>query len=398
MKGTLWLSDAIHEEELKKGELNIIAAPVGCGKTTWALDSLSTRVSKPYKMLYLIDTVNGKEQLLRRENTQYYSDRWLKFAKEDPEWFGERLVADKIVVVTYAKFALLTEISGFSSMFELIVCDEIHNLAKFSNFIMANGERENLHKKAKAQIEKIVSDGKTLVVGLSATPKRAIDGMICKKNVVAVDGDVRHWETAETVPYVNAVDTLKRIGKQKKGLYYVARIQDMKKAEQAANEAGIKAVAIWSTKNPDHPMSEGQQKAREHILNNSELPPEYDLVIINASAETCINLNGHIDYIMTHTTEKEAQIQVRGRYRNDLKQLYVLDYKACGEVPEEFLGRKLFTPDKKQLCSIMQLRTDGKNPANWPTVKQRLLNCGYVIEEGRENNLRYAIITRVKTA
>lgn len=100
MKGTLWLSEAVQEKELKKGVLNIVTAPVGCGKTTWAVDKLSASVSKPYKMLYLIDTVNGKDQLLRRENIQRYSKAWLKFAKEDPEWFGETLVADKIVVVT----------------------------------------------------------------------------------------------------------------------------------------------------------------------------------------------------------------------------------------------------------------------------------------------------------
>lgn len=394
MKGTLWLSEAIHEEELKKGALNIVEAPVGCGKTTWALDSLSTRVSKPYKMLYLIDTVNGKEQLLRRENTQYYSEQWLKFAKEDPEWFGERLAADKIVVVTYAKFALLARVDGFVSMFELIVCDEIHNLPKFSHFIAPNTMAINLHKEAKEKLTEIVKAGHTLVVGLSATPQRAIDGMECLKNTVTVDEKVRHWETEEMIPYVNAVETIKRIGKQKKGLYYTMKVVDMKKMVQVANEAGIKAIAVWSTHNKDWPMTEEQIRVREYILNHMELPPEYDLVIINASSETSINLNGRIDYIMIHTKETEAQIQVRGRYRNDLKKLYVLDCKACEEVPEEFLGRKLFTPDKEKLCSIMQLRTDSNAPAAWRTVKRRLLDCGYVIKEGREKNLRYAIITR----
>lgn len=394
MKGTLWLSEAIHEEELKKGALNIVEAPVGCGKTTWALDSLSTRVSKPYKMLYLIDTVNGKEQLLRRENTQYYSEQWLKFAKEDPEWFGERLAADKIIVVTYAKFALLARVDGFVSMFELIVCDEIHNLPKFSHFIAPNTMAINLHKEAKEKLTEIVKAGHTLVVGLSATPQRAIDGMECLKNTVTVDERVRHWETAETIPYANALETIKRIGAQKKGLYYVTTIQEMEKAVQAANEDGIKAIAIWSTGNKNHPMNEEQQKARGHILNNLELPPEYDLVIINASSETSINLNGHIDYIMIHTREKEAQVQVRGRYRNDLERLYVLDYAACEEVPEEFLGRKLFTPDKERLCRKMKLKTDSGNEAGWRTVKERLKKGGYKIEEGREKNLRYAIITR----
>ena len=61
MKGTKYLSDAIHMNDIYSGMLNIVTAPVGCGKTYWALNVLSQTVSRPYKMVYLIDTVNGKE-------------------------------------------------------------------------------------------------------------------------------------------------------------------------------------------------------------------------------------------------------------------------------------------------------------------------------------------------
>ena len=53
MKGTKYLSDAIHMNDIYSGMLNIVTAPVGCGKTYWALNVLSQTVSRPYKMVYL---------------------------------------------------------------------------------------------------------------------------------------------------------------------------------------------------------------------------------------------------------------------------------------------------------------------------------------------------------
>ena len=73
MKGTKWLSEAVPPEEFEKRCLNLVCAPVGCGKSTWALNELSKIVSKPYKMLYLIDTRNGNNQIvLQNESTAFY--------------------------------------------------------------------------------------------------------------------------------------------------------------------------------------------------------------------------------------------------------------------------------------------------------------------------------------
>ena len=100
-------------------------------------------------------------------------------------------------------------------------------------------------------------------------------------------------------------------------------------------------------------MNEEQLNARQYILSNKELPPEYGAVIINASSETSINLYGHIDTVIVHTQENEAQIQVRGRYRKDLDTLYILDYGAIS-FPPEFLERKLFEEDKRELSRLFE--------------------------------------------
>lgn len=61
-------------------------------------------------MLYLVDTVNGKEQLLKQtEKTRYYSDDWRIVYHQGLSWFGDVFEEDKIVVMTYAKFGMLAD-------------------------------------------------------------------------------------------------------------------------------------------------------------------------------------------------------------------------------------------------------------------------------------------------
>ena len=37
MTGNKWLSEAVHMDEFSPGTMNLVQAPVGSGKTTWAL-------------------------------------------------------------------------------------------------------------------------------------------------------------------------------------------------------------------------------------------------------------------------------------------------------------------------------------------------------------------------
>ena len=139
-------------------------------------------------------------------------------------------------------------------------------------------------------------------------------------------------------------------------------------------------------------MTDAQRQAREHIISKEELPPQYDMVIINASSETGINIYGKVDYIVVHNDSEETQIQIRGRYRQDLDRLYLYDKNAIN-VPEEFLDRKLFAPDKQELCEAVNIRDKKGKRYNWNTVKDRIEQAGYSVVSGREKNKRYEIIT-----
>ena len=137
----------------------MVKAPVGSGKTTWALRHLSQNTDSPLNMVYLIDTRNGNDQIVSSNSdiAAHYGDAWLEKILYGWKMFSEDLQEDKIVVMTYAKFGVLAKKHPqFGYSFDYIICDEIHNLPKFMTFGGADGEDKNWYVCAKERIEELV--------------------------------------------------------------------------------------------------------------------------------------------------------------------------------------------------------------------------------------------------
>lgn len=345
-------------------------------------------------MVYLIDTRNGNNQIVNKnEFTEFYSDEWRESVSYDLPWFGEAIHRDKIVVMTYAKFGILADrFPQFGYDFELILCDELHSLPKFRSFSSRDGS-VNSHIAAQKRLEEIVNQSGPLVVAISATPDNAVKYINCPFRYITVDNDVRRLETRQIIPYTNRMELLKKLSPHQKGIVYIARVTGMILYQKAAEAMGFRTVCIWSDSHQGHPMTEEQKKAREYILQNEELPPQYDMVIVNASCETGINIGGKVDYIVVHNSSEDTRTQIRGRYRKDLECLYVHSNNTIS-VPEEFLDCKLFTKEKGELCAAIKLQDEKGRTYKWPTIRNRLKEAGYSIIEDREKSKWYAIISR----
>ena len=69
--GTKYLSEVVKLDALQKDHLNIIKAPTGSGKTYFALTAIpATLTDAVHKVVYLIDTINGREQILQNYNAR----------------------------------------------------------------------------------------------------------------------------------------------------------------------------------------------------------------------------------------------------------------------------------------------------------------------------------------
>jgi superfamily II DNA or RNA helicase len=394
MTGIRWLSEAINTDDIRNGAMNLIVAPTGSGKSIFALETLPKLASNKNMMLYLIDTINGRDQLLKHENTKPCDDNWIhSICRQIIDFKRDEIFEeDKIVIMTYAKFGVLANaFPGFGEHFEVIVCDEIHSGIEMTNY--DRSQKENYPRIAIERIKQIIRFSKVKVIGLTATPSKVEEEFYGLIGYIPVDKDIRQYETFKEIPYTNLDAVISRIDKDSKGIIYAGHITQMKGIIGQAQKVGIKAIGVWSINNPDHEMTQEQRRVRDYILDTARMPSEYNLLVINKSCETSITIDGDIDYMIIHSRVPERRIQVRGRLRRDLETMYVLDYNAEIEVPFEFMGRKLFQQDKEALCSSLKLRNQQGNLVKWTTVKDELIKAGYTVTEGRLQNRRYVIIT-----
>ena len=290
----------------------------------------------------------------------------------------------------------------------MIVCDEFHNAIKWSKIKpnnkdeSKNTQQENYHAIAVSELTVGLHLHDNMIIALSATPKAIFREFGETVHEVELLGEPRHFEERETVEYNDLSILLNQVSPDKRGIIYVTHISDIIKYQKLLTKRGIKNEALWSINNVDYPLSEEQIKVRNFIINQREMPPEINVLFINKSCETCINIGNEadtkypIDYMIIHSQTEDTIVQARGRYRNDLELLYYRQHEKYDyiELEEYWLNRKLTSADKDVLCKELGL----KNNANgrllkWPSVKKALCANEYSVYESRSSEERYTIIT-----
>ena len=391
MEGSKYLSELVDCSAFQKGKLNLIEAPTGCGKTFFALKHIPSLVKNPlYKVVFLIDTTNGKEQIMKKYHSAPATLDWQKSVETEMVDF---MNDGRIVAMTYAKFGKMCERdASFVDKLDYIICDEIHSLILFMHIPSPNA----YHKIAKLEIERVVHGGKATVIALTATPRKVHQWLRCEVNQIEIDKErLIQFETKQTIGYNSLKTIINKVSKDETGLCYTRQIRKMKEIEAMATEAGLSPICVWSINNKEHPMTEEQLATRKEVLENSRIPPQYNLLIINSSSETSIKIESHVGYVIVDCKDEDSQVQVRGRVNSDLDRLYVTSDEASAlEVREDFLNEKLFQSAKEALCEDLCVYKPGKKEIyKWPGIKKRLLASGYLLHDGRENDKRYTIIT-----
>ena len=389
MKGTKYLSELVDCSALQKGQLNVIKAPTGSGKTYFALNYIPSLTNDAlHNVVYLIDTINGKEQIVRNYNatSEYYG--WSKEVELGGMWFEPD---NRVVVITYAKFGVLVEQNiEFYKNFSYIICDEIHSLLRFQNY----SKKPNYHSIARQVLEQAVKQKSGIVIALTATPDTIKNQFNAPSAEIAINQEeLIQYDIKQVEGYTNPITVLSKVDVGTVGLCYFSRIHQMIEFEQEAKQMGFSPVSIWSINNKDHPMNDEQLETRRSILESWTIPPQYDLLIINSSSETSLKIKSKVDYVIVHSSNPDTQVQVRGRINSDLMTLY-LPVEGVSEivVPSEYLGKRLFQGDKQALAEALNLRNTNNRPYGWPTVKNLLIESDYSVIEARQGNLRYVVI------
>ena len=120
------------------------------------------------------------------------------------------------------------------------------------------------------------------------------------------------------------------------------------------------------------------------------------MFIFNASCETSINIRGHMDYFIAHTTIPTNITQSRGRYRGDLETLYLFERDTDEPliVPDEFLDIQLFEEDKRKLRFYFSIKDKKGHYLSYDKQWSRIEASGYDVDYGRINNRHYVVIRK----
>lgn len=398
-----YLSDAISLDDIKMNCLNLIKAPAGSGKTRCALTRFPEITGNRMKSVYLIDSRYGSEQILTNEGTKAYSPEWMDLVA------GEVLFEhDNIVVMTYAKFGTLRKFKpDFLKHISMIICDELHNIfwsigvekQKFrdDHLIMTDADiLETLPRScpnyiAFQTIKGLVTEGKCYVVAMTATPNRVYGNFSdITINTIQPIAPLKHLRNRKEESYHDFRQLLSRFKKGDKVLLYTPRITTMEYLCALAREAGFCAVAIWSDTNADHPMNQQQKDVLHHVIYGQEIPLEVDILIINKSCETSININTPVQYVCIHGGDDDAAIQARSRARCDIDILFKYNREpSLEDFPEEFLYVPLDNAMRDRLAEVLNIRNQNGRLKKWTSIHKLLEGKGYLIEETRINNKRF---------
>ncbi|CEN26845.1 DEAD/DEAH box helicase family protein [Paraclostridium sordellii] len=378
--------------KLWKGEVNHIIAPVGSGKTYWFFET----IIKDYdlrEVLYLCDTSNLRDATVMSEK---YKDKCYEYKGSIED--------GKITVMTYSLAGQMLESnSKFLNNFKLIMCDECHNLIKYKIKFDGAENKSFIYSRVINALE-TANSTLLMVTATHRSIKKQMDFDIANgyglfnKSYQKFDFDkvesIRRLKDDFKFTFNNCRNLVKQLKcldgfeHGAKAVIYTDKIDTILELEKIIEKIGLKAIGIWSTNNEKKTMNEERLFIRNSILKFGIIPDEVDVLIINGSYETGINIiDDRVEIVIVNSSDIDIQVQARGRVRKHIKGLYTLDLKIGItmdiKLSDKWINKELTAKDKKELVSEYQLYDSRNRAISWTTFKKILKENGYEIIPGK---------------
>lgn len=370
MIGTKYLGELLDEGkfELFKHKRELLIAPIGSGKTHMI-------ISKAHlfdNVLYLCDTNSLKEQVKN------------DLAKAN---------ITNVYVKTYAAVTQKTMLDfkdAYMKSFDLIVCDEIHNLVKYSAY--SGGLQYAIRLLFNDEIK---YNGKILM--MTATPQyienlqqrypqintyysiNLMDDPEIHRLTTFEFDTIRHYSQIEHV--LRMIRDNKEFEYGTKVLIYTSQVKTMLKIQEIMFNLELDSTVIHSM-NHDREMSKETLERRKKILEEGIF--EGDVLIINSSMETGINLKAcnNFKYVIVNSSNIVEITQSRGRVRDDIKCLYTrIDDDRPFSFIDDYIDVELVKEDFMGL--FKDLKDSHNNPWGIRKIKSELDKNGYDIDQCR---------------
>ena len=386
MRGTKYLSEIMKDIELSQEKNNLILAPIGSGKTHYALEVLMSDKTKRY--LYLCDNSNLKNQMLN-EKTTYSTKRDSEFCKFAPN----------VLVMTYKEFGykILYDIhEEYIKQFDLIIADEIHSCVEYSEF---NQDR-NLSK----SLEFLMIKHDTPIILMTAT-SYYLDQLVkvypslCNYNIInLLDNEEIKRYIDKVKLYINNISQIKfylqqsmdgfKFGGMKAGIY-TKQIKDMITIETMCRDLGLKPICIWSEHN-EIGWNDEQEDFMKYLFDTGKFKDPYNILIFNKAMETGINIkDDDVDLCIVNSINLTEQIQARGRFRKDIN-LVVVKTKELAlpemviTLDEKYLNRWMSKEEFETLMNSLNIKNAKRQSIGQRAFVKILKNSKYQLKTKRK--------------
>lgn len=388
MRGTKYLSEVMENIELSKDENNLLLAPIGCGKTYYAIEVLMNNPDKKY--LYLCDNNNLKDQMLKELPT--YSSNKNSIIFEDIQ---------NVLVMTYKEFGhkILYDVNeDFASQFDLIIADEIHSCIEYSEF---NQDRDLssalfylFRKHLGTPIIMMTATDYYLELMTRKYPQLKNFNVI---NLLKNKQIKRYIDKVKL--YINNISQIKfylqqswegfMFGGMKAGIY-TRQIRDMQRIEKMCIDLGLVPICVWSRNNEKYPLNEEQIDFMDELLKTGKIKEPYNVFIFNKSSETGINITDeNVDLCIVNSTNLTEQLQSRGRFRKDLNLIVVRTNKNALPpmtitLDEKYLDKWILVDDIKQIPKDLSIKNVNGKDISLSTFTKILEESHYVVQRKRK--------------
>ena len=424
----LYLSELIDQYKImdyfEEGEVNLIHANAGSGKTTWILQMIDEArcggifSGTDTQFYYVCDTRLLKQQFKGEYATQRAEVDGI--AVEQLYKVGEfgEYIPESCHIMTYTGWLFLMRNCKRDFSNVTFFFDEPQSLAQ--NCFNEHGNYDDWDEEEVCDYIQLLLE-QSRIFALSATPDKFIS-MLYQNGIDVNDlleghkDKLRQYTSDKVIKYHETLSQLlSHITFNRCAIYWTGSIEDLKEEVKLIRELGFNVNYVVS----DDRCGIEQQLLKERIIKNNDVPEEYDIIIYNKSMGTGINIldrENSFDTFITYATnakfiDADDEHQARMRIRHNLKVEYKYvkahdirkadkdDMKLYEETNrridllDSVIDQKLTTAEFKELAKELNF-TNPKNGRLIANPKDEIAELGFKVNDKKSNGTRFKVITK----
>jgi hypothetical protein len=315
--------DKVVKRAIKRNRRIHIIAPVGTGKTTFAMEIIQEYMDD-YQIILLEPQIGISEQIADKLEAKsipvFVFNSTTETAFNKWEYQNQKLWDDTIISTIDSGWKFLeSSRTGVGSKPKIVIIDETHAFLQHA--------RVGFDKTAQA-----ILDCECPIIGFTATRSNwVLNYVIDIERLIVVNATDIPVKKIKPFKIKSMIQTIAQVVKNKnykKVVIFTNNIGDQTKIKNAIKEATPKKKVV--VLNADTKKKE-ELKAWDNLIKKEKLPPRTNVMIINEVAQAGININDtDIDLVMlVGKIDPLGFLQYLGRCRNYTKDFHFV-YRDFG--------------------------------------------------------------------